>query len=117
MFRLSSAVSMSTDYIVITDFDANIIDINQKTLDMYGADSKDELLGRHFLELIYPAQRGMVNDDVAKVIEKGSLECREYTMISKQGQQYPVQVSTSLVRDADGKPMGMVRVGRKLSNP
>ena len=117
MFRLSSAVSMSTDYIVITDFDANIIDINQKTLDMYGADSKDELLGRHFLELIYPAQRGMVNDDVAKVIEKGSLECREYTMISKQGQQYPVQVSTSLVRDADGKPMGMVRVGRELSNP
>jgi PAS domain S-box-containing protein len=116
MFRLSSAVSMSTDYIVITDFDANIIDVNQKTMEMYGADSKDELLGRHFLELIYPEQRGMVNDDVAKVMEKGSLECREYTMISKQGQQYPVQVSTSLVRDADGKPMGMVRVGREISN-
>jgi len=117
MFRLSSAVSMSTDYIVITDFDANIIDINQKTLDIYGADSKDELLGRHFLELIYPPQRGMVNDDVAQVMEKGYLECREYTMISKEGQQYPVQISTSLVRDADGKPMGMVRVGRELSNP
>ncbi|HEY98277.1 MAG TPA: PAS domain S-box protein [Dehalococcoidia bacterium] len=117
MFRLSSAVSMSTDYIVITDFDANIIDINQKTLDMYGADSKDELLGRHFLELIYPPQRGMVNEDVAQVMEKGYLERREYTMVSKHGQQYPVQVSTSLVRDADGKPMGMVRVGRELSNP
>jgi len=117
MFRLSSALSMSTDYIVITDFDANIIDVNQKTLEMYGADSKDELLGRHFLELISPEQRGMVNDDVTKVMEKGYLECREYTMISKQGQQHPVQISTSLVRDADGNPMGMVRVGRELSNP
>ena len=117
MFRLSSAVSMSTDYIVITDFDAKIIDINQKTLEMYGADSKDELVGRHFLELISPEQRGMVNEDVAKVMEKGYLECREYTMISKQGQQYPAQISTSLVRDADGKPMGMVRVGRDLINP
>ncbi len=117
MFRLSSAVSMSTDYIVITDFDANIIDINQKTLEMYGADSKDELLGKHFLELIDPAQRGMVNDDVARVMEKGYLECREYTMVSKQDCKYPVQISTSLVRDADGKPMGMVRVGRELGKP
>ncbi len=117
MFRLSSAVSMSTDYIVITDFDANIIDINQKTLEMYGADSKDELLGRHFLELIEPSQRRIVNDDVARVMEKGYLECREYTMVSKHDCKYPVQISTSLVRDADGKPMGMVRVGRELGNP
>lgn len=116
MFRLSSALSMSTDYIVITDFDANIIDINQKTLEMYGADSKEELLGKHFLELINPTQRGMVNEDVAQVMEKGYLDCREYTMISKQGQQYPVQVSTSLVRDADGNPMGMVRVGREINS-
>ena len=117
MFRLSSAVSMSTDCIVITDFDANIIDINQKALQMYGADGKDELLGRHFLELIDPSQRGIVNDDVARVMEKGYLERREYTMISKHGQKYLVQISTSLVRDADGNPMGMVRVGRELTNP
>jgi PAS domain S-box-containing protein len=115
MFRLSSAVSMSTDCIVITDFDAKIIDINQKTLEMYGGDSRDELLGRHFLELIAPAEREMVNMDVGEIIEKGSLECREYNMLSKQGRECPVQMSTSLVRDADGKPMGMVRVGRELN--
>jgi len=116
MFRLSSAVSMSTDCIVITDFDAKIIDVNQKTLEMYGADSKDELLGRHFLELIAPSEREMVNIDVGEIIEKGSLECREYNILSKQGRKCPVQMSTSLVRDADGKPMGMVRVGREFSN-
>jgi PAS domain S-box-containing protein len=115
MFRLSSAVSMSTDCIVITDFDAKIIDINQKTLEMYGGDSRDELLGRHFLELIAPAEREMVNMDVGEIIGKGSLECREYNMLSKQGRECPVQMSTSLVRDADGKPMGMVRVGKELN--
>jgi two-component system NtrC family sensor kinase len=115
MFRLSSAVSMSTDCIVITDFDAKIIDVNQKTLEMYGADSKEELVGKHFLELIIPAEREMVNTDVKEIIEKGYLECREYKIISKQGREFPTQMSTSLVRDADGKPMGMVRVGRELS--
>jgi PAS domain S-box-containing protein len=115
MFRLSSAVSMSTDCIVITDFDAKVIDVNQKTLEMYGADNKEELLGKHFLELIVPAEREMVNIDVKEIIDKGYLECREYKIISKQGHEFPVQMSTSLVRDADGKPMGMVRVGREIS--
>ena len=115
MFRLSSAVSMSTDYIMITDFDAKIIDINQKTLEMYGADSKEELIGRHFLELVAPAQRAMVSMDVREIIEKGYLESREYHIISKNGREIPMQVSSSLVKAADGEPLGLVRVGRELS--
>jgi len=114
MFRLSSAVSMSTDCIVITDFDAKIIDVNLKTMEMYGAESKEELIGRHFLELIVPEERVTANMDVSEIIEKGSLECREYNIVSKQGQVFPVQMSTSLVRNADGEPMGMVRVGREI---
>jgi PAS domain S-box-containing protein len=115
MARLSSAISMSTECIVITDFNAKIIDINQKTLELYGADSKDELIGSHFLKIIGPAEREMVTLDVKEVIEKGYMECREYNMVSKLGCEFPMQMSTSLVRTADGKPMGMVRVGRKLS--
>ena len=81
---------------------------------MYGANNKEELVGKHFLELITPAERVMVNMDVKEIMEKGSLECREYSMVSKQGREFPVQMSTSLVRNAEGKPMGMVRVGREL---
>ncbi len=114
MFRLSSAVSMSTDCIVITDSDAKIIDVNSRYLEMYGATSKDELTGRHFLELIAPAERVIVNSDVKELLDKGYLECREYHMISKQGHEFPVKMSTSLVRAADGKPMGIVRVGSEL---
>jgi PAS domain S-box-containing protein len=117
MFRLSSAVSMTTDCIIITDFDAKIIDVNHKMLEMYGVDGKEELIGRHFLEIIAPAERMTVNMDVREIIEKGSLECREYNMLSKQGREFRVQMSTSLVRNADGKPMGMVRVGRELEKP
>jgi PAS domain S-box-containing protein len=116
MFRLSSILAMSTDYIVITDFDARIIDVNKKTLEIYGAQSKEELIGKHFLELIAPAQRSNVNMDIKEIMEKGCLEGREYSLITKQGREFPVQISTSLLKDADGKPMGMVRVGRALSS-
>ena len=57
----------------------------------------------------------MANMDVGEIIEKGYLESRTYNMVSKQGSKIPMQISTSLVRDADGKPMGMVRVGKGIS--
>ena len=82
---------------------------------MYGADSKEELIGRHFLELVAPAQRVMVNMDVREIVERGYLECREYNIISKNGREIPVQMSSSLVKTADGEPLGMVRVGREVS--
>jgi len=115
VFRLSSAVSLSTDYIVITDFDAKIIDVNSKTIEMFGADSKEELIGRYFLELVAPAQREMVSMDLREIMEKGYLECREYHIISKNGREIPMQMSSSLVKAADGAPLGLVRVGREFS--
>ncbi len=114
MSRLSSALSMTTDFLVITDFDARITNVNRKTMELYGAKSLEELIGRHFLELIVPTDRAKVNTDVSDVLEKGHLECREYKMVSKNGGMFRVQMCTSLVRNADGKPMGMVRVGREL---
>ncbi len=117
MFRLSSAVSISTDCILITDFDAKIIDVNGKTLELYGADSKDELVGRHFLELIDPADRLKVNMDVKEIMENGFLSCKEYYMVSKQGCRFPLRMNASLVKNADGEPIGMVRIGRKLDKP
>jgi PAS domain S-box-containing protein len=111
VFRLSSAISMSTDCIVITDCNAKIIDVNQKMLELYGANSEDELIGRHFLEIIDPEKRAMVNMDVKDIIEKGYLESREYNMVSKQRHKFTMQMSTSLVKAANGEPMGIVRVG------
>lgn len=46
LVRLSSAVKMSTDSIVISDLDAKIIDVNEATLKMYGTDDKRDLIGK-----------------------------------------------------------------------
>ena len=52
--------------------------------------------------------------DVVEIVDKGYLESREYHIISKHGGKIPVRMTSSLVRDADGKPMGMVRVGKEI---
>jgi PAS domain S-box-containing protein len=114
MFRLSSAISISTDWIVITDFDARIIDVNGRTLELYGTDDKDELVGKHFLELIDPADRLKANMDVKEIMEKGYLSSKEYSLISKDGNRSSVKMNISLVKGANGEPIGMVRIGRLI---
>ncbi|MFC1961963.1 PAS domain-containing protein [Chloroflexota bacterium] len=113
--RLSSALSISTDCVFITDSYSKIVDVNEKTLELYGAKSKDELTNRHFLKFIFPIERQRVSNDVAELIETGNLPCREYNFVDKKGSVIPIQISTSLVRDVSGEPMGIVRVGRKIS--
>jgi PAS domain-containing protein len=52
MVRLSNAVKMPIDSIVITDLNTNILDVNEATLKMYGAGDKSELIGKNVFELI-----------------------------------------------------------------
>lgn len=113
LFRLSSAISVSNDSIVITDANAMIIDVNRKALEMYGAEKKDDMLGKHILELIVNEDRSKVNFDVFEIMEKGYQDSQVYNMVSLRGQSYAVKMSTSLIMSADSTPMGMVRIYNK----
>jgi len=110
LFRLSTAVSFSHDCIVITDADAMIIDVNRKALEMYGAEKKEDMLGKHILELIAGEDRSKVNFDVFEIMEKGYQDSQVYNMVSLWGKPYAVKMSTSLIMSADSTPMGMVRI-------
>ena len=57
LIRLSNAVKMSTDSIVIGDINAKIIDVNEATLELYGTDDKGDLIGKNSFDIIAPEDR------------------------------------------------------------
>jgi PAS domain S-box-containing protein len=114
LFRLSTAISFSNDCIVITDASAMIIDVNRKAQEMYGAQHKEDMLGKHILELIVQEDRSKVNFDVFEIMEKGYQDSQVYNMISLNGASYPVRMSTSLIMSSDNTPMGMVRIYNRV---
>jgi len=115
LIRLSSAVKMSTDSIVISDLDGKIIDVNEATLKMYGTDDKRDLIGKNSFDLIAPEDREKALAGMKKVLEKGYVKSREYHIIIKDGSRIPVEMSTAIMKDADGKPTGFVAVSRDIS--
>jgi len=115
LVRLSSAVRMSTDSIVISDLDGKIIDVNEATLKMYGTDDKRDLIGKNSFDLIAPEELEKALAGTKEVLEKGYVASREYHIITKDGGRVPVEMSAAIMKDADGKPIGFVGINRDIT--
>ena len=115
LIRLSSAVKMSTDSIVIGDLYAKIIDVNEATLKMYGTDDKRDLIGKSSFDLIAPEEREKALAGMKETLEKGYLKSREYHVFTKDGGRIPVEMSAAIMKDADGKPIGFVGITRDIT--
>jgi len=115
LIRLSNAVRMAYDSIVISDLEVNIIEVNEATLKMYGTDYKGDLVGENALYLIAPEDREKALASLEEVLERGYSESQEYHIITKDGGRILVEMSTSIVKGADGKPTGLVAVSRDIT--
>ncbi|MDP3029379.1 MAG: response regulator, partial [Deltaproteobacteria bacterium] len=113
--KLSDAVRASTDSIVISDLDGKITDVNEATLKMYGADDQTDLVGKSSFDLIAPENRGKVVADMKEAMEKGYAISRDCQIVIKDGSKIPVEMSASVMKDGDGKPIGFVNITRDIT--
>jgi len=113
--RLSSAVKMSTDGIVVSDINTNIIEVNEAVLKMYGTDDKEDLIGKNSLDFVAPEDREKVLAGIKEVLEKGYNKGIEFHVISKDGSKIAVEMSSAIMKDVDGKPAGFVCIVRDIT--
>ncbi|MDP8240055.1 MAG: PAS domain S-box protein [Candidatus Hatepunaea meridiana] len=113
--RLSSAMRMSKDSIVLCDLEGKITDANEATLRMYGIDDRADLIGKNSFEFIVPEDRSKALASMTKLLEKGHIDDLEYRIHTKDGGVIPVELSTSIVRNEKGEPTGLVGVRRDIT--
>jgi len=115
LIRLSNAVKMSTDSIVISDINAKIIDVNEATLELYGTDDKGDLIGKNSFDLIAPEDQEKAFIRMNEVVEKGYIRGEQYHIIMKDGRIVPVEMSVTMMKGIDEKPIGFVGISRDIT--
>ncbi|MEE9617442.1 MAG: PAS domain S-box protein [Anaerolineae bacterium] len=115
LIRMSNAVRMSTDSIVISDLDGKIIEVNEATLKCYGTDDKGDLIGKSSLDIIAREDREEAFAGMEEVLKTGYAEAREYHIITKDGSRTPVEMSVATMKDIDGEPIGFVAITRDIT--
>jgi PAS domain S-box-containing protein len=113
--KLRRILESSPDAITVSDVCARIIDCNQSTLAMLGYSEKEEVIGRQLYDLISRKDQERAMEDMKKTMIQGWIRNAEYGFITRDGREFPAEVSASLVRDITGAPASVVAVSKDIT--
>jgi PAS domain S-box-containing protein len=112
--RLEMAVEQSIDGIAIPDLDGNIEFVNSSWAQMHGY-TVEELLGQH-LSMFHTEEQ--LQEDVIpfneRVMETGAHQ-GEVGHVRKDGTTFPTWMSTTVLKDEKGNPVGLVGTARDIT--
>jgi PAS domain S-box-containing protein len=115
LVRLSTAVKMSRDSIVISDLEGTILEVNDASVPLFGAKNKRELIGTSAFDLLAPDARDKALAQMRETRTRGYVKGVEYHVITLNGAIIPVEVSATVMMDAAGQPTGYVAISRDIT--
>ena len=113
--RYRTLVETSPDAITLLDLNLNIVMTNRPALTLYGYENPEEVIGQSALGFIAPEDRPRAVEDARKMFETGSIVNPQYTLLRKDGVPFPAEVRTSLILNAEKKPLSIICVSRDIT--
>ncbi len=113
--KLKSIFAASPDAITATDLNGNIIECNEQTVKMHGYSSREELICKSAFQLIAKKDQPRAFENMKETFETGQIKTLEYTFVTKDGREFPAELSTSIVRDASGTPIGFAAITKDVT--
>ena len=103
------------DAIALFDADFRIVAVNHRAIELYGYESKEEVLGQISLQFLTPEDRPRAVENRKLLLHTGSYRDIEYTALKKDAAPFPIEFSISVLRDPEGRIHGMIGLSRDLT--
>jgi PAS domain S-box-containing protein len=115
--RYRTLVETCADAISLTDLKGRFLAFNKQFTRLYGFESLEELVRADvsIWDLIVEADRPRTSQEAAKLLKYGSNSNIQYSAIRKDGTVFPIEVSASLICDAEGQPSAFVAISRDIT--
>ncbi len=113
--RYRALVEIMPEAVTVVDLEGRILAVNQQAARMHGFDRPEEMVGQAGFEFMVPEDRVRSRSRMSTLLADGTLPGTEYELLRRDGSRFHVEVSSSLVRDAEGRPKAILGVARDLS--
>ena len=113
--KLRQMFESVTDGISVIDLNGIITEVNQRTVEMHGFKSRDELLGRSAFELVAPRDHERIAANMRRAVKAGTVRGVEYTLLRADGSEFPGELSTSILKDVSGRRVGHITIARDIT--
>lgn len=105
----------SPNGIIQTDLQGNILFINNEYIHMYGAESKQQIIGRNVCDFLPAAQMETARKNLKKTLEQGSVHRIQYKTYKLDGSLFDVELSAATMCDTDGTPVGFIGITHDIT--
>ena len=113
MYR--ALVQASPDAIIMSDLTGKIIRTNPRMVELSKVKDESELIGLNYSDFIARKDQDRAREDFEKTLKAGFIKDVEYTCLRADGMQFPVELSMSLIKDTEGKPVAFVGILKDIS--
>ena len=108
-------IKTSPEAVTVTDLKGDIIYVSERTLDLYGFDSPEDMLGKNAMDFIAPEEHNKVLLNIKKTLEKNIVNNVQYTMMKKDKSLFTGELSSSLVKDLNNQPKAFIATARDIT--
>jgi len=113
--KIRNILESSPNAITVADLNGVITDCNDETLRIHGFKSKEDIIGMNAFALISEDdhERAMLN--MERTLKEGSIRNVEYKLVRKDGEEFPGELSGSVMHDVYGNPSAFVAITRDIT--
>ncbi|MCX6233340.1 MAG: PAS domain S-box protein [Bacteroidetes bacterium] len=113
--KYRTLLNASPDGIIITDLKGRITDVSEIGLELYGTDSRNDVIGKHFLRFVPTGLLIKIREIIEKTQNEGLAQNIELTLKKKNQSFFISEISTTLIQEPDGTPMSFMIIVRDIS--
>lgn len=113
LFR--GVVELSTEALMVSDVEANILNVSSCAVEMFGYARAEEMVGRSGFEFFIPEDQQRAGANFQRRFLSGKLGYVDYTFVRQDGSRFPGEMNVSPFNDPDGNVKGVVAIVRDVS--
>ncbi len=115
--RYRTLLEISPDAIVLVDPEAKVLYCNQKAADFFFKGKRpDEVVGRDSFSFLSLQDRTHSRGIADRALSTGNLRDIEFCLSRKDGSPFYIEVSVSVIPDAQGQPKAYLGVARDITS-
>jgi PAS domain S-box-containing protein len=115
LVHVENIFDASPDAIVVSDLEGKIVECNNATVALLGFEKKDDLIEKDYANYITASDLPKLNDTLQSISETDLARSFELVALDKDGRGFPVEVSTSVIRDSKGNSSGLVSIVKDIT--
>jgi PAS domain S-box-containing protein len=113
--RYRTLVETSPNGITLADLEGRLLLCNQQAARMHGFANPEAMLGGDFFKLVALPERRFAALNTQKALNENRVTHAEFTLLRRDGSQFPADISTAVLRNSAGAATGFICITRDVT--